>query len=296
MTKQSKAETVLFFLTFIWGSTFVAMKIGFRDFSPILMTAARFAITSLFFLLFFSRKIFPLPKGALFKGIALGVFLFLGATAQNIGLNYTSISKSAFITSLMVVLVPFLQFIIARRSPTVGNALGISIVVAGLWQLTSPSGSEFNIGDALTLVCAILFAVYIVYLDVASKAMSPVQLTFLQSASTASLGLVAAFGFETILFNPTSSMFLAVGYLTLFATILTTFMQTKFQKDTTPTRAAIIFTIEPVWASSLAYFILDEQLGWLGVLGGALIITGVTVSELSDRIPVLNRSLVSSGL
>jgi drug/metabolite transporter (DMT)-like permease len=270
------------------------MKIGLRDISPVLMTAFRFTITALFFLAFFYRKIFPLPRGAMFKGIVLGLFLFIGFIAQNIGLNYTTASKSAFITSLMVVLVPFIQFIVERKSPTLGNALGIGIVVAGLWLLTSPSGSEFNMGDALTLVCAILFAIYIVYLNVISRTMNTVQLTFLQSAATALMGIVVAFGFETIVFRPTASMLVSVGYLTLFATILTTFLHTKYQKDTTPTRAAIIFTIEPVWASSLAYFVLGEQLGWLGAVGGVLIITGILASELSDKIPFFNKTLAKS--
>jgi drug/metabolite transporter (DMT)-like permease len=90
-------------------------------------------------------------------------------------------------------------------------------------------------------------------------------------------------------------MLIAVGYLTIFATVATTFIQTTFQKDTTPTRAAIIFTVEPVWASLYAYFLLEEIIGVLGIVGGALIIVGVLVSELSDKIPVLNKALVGEA-
>lgn len=290
MTKQSKAEYALLATTLIWGSTFVFMKIGLRDISPVLMTGVRFTIASLFFLIVFGKKIFPFPPGALVKGILLGVFLFLGFIAQNIGLNHTTASKSAFITSLMVVVVPMLQFMTSRRSPTIGNILGIIVVVAGLWFLTAPDGAEFNMGDALTLVCAILFGYYVVYLDVASKAMSALQLTFLQSATSAVLGMVTAFLFEDILFVPTQSMLLSVAYLTLFATVMTTFIQTHFQRFTTPTRAAIIFAIEPVWASTTAYLFLGEKLGELGVLGGTLIVSGILLSELSDKIPVLRNA------
>jgi drug/metabolite transporter (DMT)-like permease len=293
MTKQSKAEGALLATTFIWGSTFVFMKIALQDVSPILMGAIRFTIASLVFLLLFRGKLFPLPNGALTKGSLLGLFLFIGFISQNIGLNYTTASKSAFITSLMVLFVPFFQFVIERRPPTWGNMVGIAVVLAGLWFLTSPSGAEFNFGDALTLGTAITFGLYIVYLDIASKAMSPAQLTFLQSAATALLSIVTAAGFERILFIPTASMLLSVAYLTLFATILTTFIQTKFQKDTTPTRAVIIFTVEPVWASLSAYIVLGEQIGALGILGGALILVGVLASELSDRIPLLNKALVT---
>jgi drug/metabolite transporter (DMT)-like permease len=191
----------------------------------------------------------------------------------------------------MVVFVPFFQYFVERRPPTWGNVLGIGIVLIGLWFLTSPSGAEFNVGDGLTLFTAVVFALYIVYLDIASKAMSPVQLTFLQSAATGMLSWFAALGFERMFFNPTTSMITSLAYLTLFATIITTFVQTTFQKDTTPTRAVIIFTVEPVWASIIAYFVLSEQLGALGILGGALIILGVLVSELSVNIPGLNRAV-----
>ncbi len=295
MTKQSKAEYALLATTLVWGSTFVAMKFGLRDISPVLMTAIRFIVASLFFLVFFGKKIFPLPNGAFAKGTLLGFFLFIGFIAQNIGLNYTTASKSAFITSLMVVIVPMFQFMVQRRPPTIGNVIGIGIVVGGLWLLTSPSGSEFNLGDSLTLLCAIVFAYYIVYLDIASKAMSALQLTFLQSATCAVLGLVTAFGFEDIVFNPTGSMIIAVGYLTIFATIISTFVQTHFQKFTTPTRAAIIFAVEPVWAATTAYLFLGESMGSLGIVGGALILLGMLTSELSQKIPFLNRSLAVLG-
>jgi drug/metabolite transporter (DMT)-like permease len=291
MTKQSKAEYALLATTLVWGSTFVAMKIGLRDISPVLMTAVRFVVASLFFLILFRKKIFPLPAGALAKGLLLGFFLFIGFISQNIGLNYTTASKSAFITSLMVVIVPMFQFMVQRRPPTFGNVVGIGIVVGGLWLLTSPSGSEFNLGDALTLLCAIIFAFYVVYLDIASKAMSALQLTFLQSITCAVLGVATAFSFEDIVLRPTLPMVMSVAYLTVFATILSTFVQTHFQKFTTPTRAAIIFAVEPVWAATTAYLFLGENLGVMGLVGGVLILAGMLTSELSQKIPFLNRSL-----
>jgi drug/metabolite transporter (DMT)-like permease len=291
MTKQTKAELALLATTFIWGSTFAFVKMSLVDISPILMGAVRFTVAALFFLLISWKNIFPLPDGALARSSLLGFLLFAGFISQNIGLVYTTASKSAFITSLMVVFVPFFQYFVERRPPTWGNVLGIGIVLIGLWFLTSPSGAEFNVGDGLTLFTAVVFALYIVYLDIASKAMSPVQLTFLQSAATGMLSWFAALGFERMVFNPTTSMITSLAYLTLFATIITTFVQTTFQKDTTPTRAVIIFTVEPVWAAIIAYVVLGEHLGALGILGGALIILGVLVSELSVNILGLNRAV-----
>jgi drug/metabolite transporter (DMT)-like permease len=127
-----------------------------------------------------------------------------------------------------------------------------------------------------------------------THSMTAVQIAFLQFVSTGTLALIAAVAFEDMRFNPTASMLLSVGYLTVFATIITTSGQAHFQKETTPTRAVIIFTIEPVWASLFAFMILGEQLDTLGILGAGLIIAGVLVSQLSDNVPILGRSIIPS--
>jgi len=291
VTRQGKAEAALLATTFIWGGTFAVVKLAMDDVSPILLIAIRFVVAALIVLAFGYRKIFPLPGSVIQKGTILGLFLFLGFLTQNIGLTITTASKSAFITGMMVLFVPMLQFVIERRAPKIGNIVGVLLVTAGLWFLTSPEGSSFNIGDALTLVCAVLFAIYIVYLDVVSKETSTERLLFLQLGSMAVFSLVALALFETPRFNVNTSSVVSMIYLTLLATLLTTLVQTRFQKETTPTRAVVIFSVEPVIASGVAYLLLGEILGALGLLGGALIIAGVLLSELSDSIPLLNRSV-----
>lgn len=293
MTAKAKAEAALAATTLVWGGTFAIVKIGMEDVSPILMVAIRFVAASVLLLLFFHRKIFPIPYPAIQKGSLLGLFLFLGFVAQNVGLTITTASKSAFITGMMVIFVPMLQFVIERRSPKIGNLLGVAIVSAGLWFLTSPAGSAFNVGDALTLACALLFAVYIVYLDVVSKEMTTFQLLFVQMASMGVYSVLAVLLFESPRIDLTPRTIIVLLYLTILATLMTTWVQTRFQKETTPTRAVVIFSIEPVIASVVAYLLLGETLGALGVLGGGLIIAGVLISELSDMIPFLNRAPAS---
>jgi drug/metabolite transporter (DMT)-like permease len=294
LTSKTKAEIALTGTTFIWGGTFAIVKLGMQDVSPILLIAVRFCVGAAVLLLFARRKIFPIPRPAVTKGVLLGFFLFLGFVTQNIGLTITTASKSAFITGMMVLFVPMLQFVIERKAPKLGNVLGIAIVAVGLWLLTSPAGSAFNSGDALSLVCAILFAIYIVYLDVVSKEMTTGQLLFLQLSSIAVFSTLAVVFFETPRFVVTTQSLLTVGYLTFLATLLTTWVQTRYQKETTPTRAVVIFSVEPVIASGVAYLLLGETLGALGMLGGLLILAGVLLSELSDDIPVLDRSLDGS--
>ncbi len=290
MTAKSKAEAALLSTTCIWGGTFVVVKLGMRDISPLLLTGVRFAAASIIYLALFRKKLFPLRGQAILKAFILTLFLFIGFATQNIGLTITTASKSAFITSMMVIFVPILQFIIERRAPRLGNILGIAVVCAGLWFLTAPTGASFNAGDALTLACAILFAVYIVYLDVVAHEMTAGQLSFLQSVAMVVYSIPAILAFETPQFAITTQSGLALAYLTLLGTTLTMWVQSRYQKDTTPTRAVIIFSIEPVFAAVSAYFVLGEELGAMGVLGGCLILGGVLLSELSDSIPFLRNS------
>jgi drug/metabolite transporter (DMT)-like permease len=295
MTARSRAEAFLLATTLVWGGTFPAMKIGLEGMSAMMLIALRFAAAGCLFLAFLSGRIFPIQRSSALKGASLGLLLFLGFVAQTVGLYYTTASKSAFITSMMVIFAPVLQYVIERRPPTVGNMAGVAVVCTGLWILTSPTGSGFNVGDALTLACSFFFGLYIVYLDVVSKEVSDVQLTFLQILTCALLGWGTVLLTEAPAIPTTPSSVIALIYLTLLATVLTTFIQTKYQKDTTPTRAAIIFTIEPVFATVFAFYILGEHVGGLHVVGGGLIIAGILLSELSDMVPVLSKAFRIPG-
>jgi len=290
MTTRLRAEVALLSTTLVWGSTFVVAKIALRDISPLFLVAVRFSLASLFFLVFWKR-VFPMPRAFVVQGVILGFFLFLGFGSQLVGQVYTTASKSAFITGMMVVFVPILQVVIEKRPPRYGNLLGILMVTGGLFLLTSPEGSSFNVGDGLTLFCAVSFALYIVYLDVASKNMTPLQLTFLQQVSTGLFAWIAVGLLEDVNFAPTYLGVSMILYLTIMATIVTTYVQTRYQKDTTPTRAVVIFSIEPVFAAVSAYLVLGENIGAPGIFGGTLIVGGVLLSELSDHIGGLNKSI-----
>ena len=216
------------------------------------------------------------------KGIILGVLLGAGLILQTYGLQITTASKSAFITGMMVVFTPAAQMFVGRRIPKPGNLVGVMVVTAGLYFLTSPSGSGFNLGDTVTLVAAFLFGFYIVYLDIYSKEEELLPLAFLQIAITAIMGWILV-PFEVTQIHFTWNLLRLLFYTVFLATVVTTYTQTRFQKDTTPTRAGILFTLEPVISAVLAYFILGEILGMLGMLGALLIVIGILISELSDK-------------
>ncbi len=157
---------------------------------------------------------------------------------------------------MMVVFVPLLQFIVEHRAPKIGNVVGVAIVAVGLWFLTSPAGfgiQRRGCPDALMrLSCS---AIYIVYLDVVANELTAMQLTFLQCSTNAALAFVGTLLFETVTFAWSGRTIAILAYLTIFATVITTYVQSRYQKDTTPTRAAVIFSIEPLIASVIAYFV-----------------------------------------
>lgn len=284
MSRRTKAELLLLSCTLIWGGTFVVVKTGLDDASPMLFVAIRFVIATLLFFPFVARSLRGMTKAALKGGIIVGVLLFIGFVTQTVGLQYTSASKSGFITGLLVVFTPLFQVLIERKLPKIGNVAGVVLVTAGLYLLTSPEGSGFNRGDVLTLVCAAVFGLYIVYLDIASKESNPWHLSFVQFAVTALGATIGALLFESMFVHFTSGFIASLSYLALLATLFTLTIQTRYQGDTTPTRAAIIFSIEPVFSALIAYLFLGERIGAGGVAGGALVFGGLLISELSDLI------------
>ena len=248
------------------------------------MVAMRFGIAAVLFLPFSFRSLSKFDQRVVGKGVILGALLFAGFAAQTMGLQYTTASKSGFITGMLVVFTPVFQLVIERRPPKIGNLIGVLLVIVGLFLLTSPKGAQFNWGDILTLLCAVLFALYIVYLDIFTKEFEVSILTFLQMVVTIALACICALIWEHSYFKLTLSFALSIGYLSILATLVTLWLQTRYQKETTPTRAAIIFSLEPVISAVLAYSIEKENIGRLGIAGGGIIVIGLLFSELSDGI------------
>ncbi len=298
---QRRAELYLFLITFVWGSTFVITKDLLETNSPLWYTAIRFILSSLVLLLIFPRRILQSDRSSFRHGMVLGALLYIGFITQTIGIRYTTASKSAFFTGLLTVLTPLVQVAYRRwkkrppRAVTLGNCLGVVFATLGLYFMTSPEGAGFNVGDALTIICAFCFAVYIVYLDDVSGSTETIRITFYQFLFCAVVGLAAAGLFERIHLEVTFSFIAAMAYLILFATVITMVIQVRYQGDTTPTRAGIIFAMEPVVAGVLAYIVRNETLTAIGIAGALIVIVGLLLSELSGLHPFLRREIIRGG-
>lgn len=283
MSPSRKAESLLLLITLIWGSTFAVVKISLEGVSPLIFLGIRFGIAAIFFPFIFRQNYLKMSLETLKGGILIGILLWIGFALQTIGLKYTTASKSAFITGLLVALTPMAQALIEKKAPTRGNVIGIIMIVIGLYLLTSPGGQGLNIGDVLTLGCSLAFSFYIVYLDIFSKKHNVSNLTLLQLVVVSGLSLAAAPLVESTSIRLTISLAASFFYLSLFATVFATYIQTKYQRETTPTKAAIIFAAEPVFANVIAYIVFGEFVGFIGAVGGVFIISGLLISELMDR-------------
>ncbi len=294
MKQQYKAELLLLLITFIWGGTFSIVKKALDDVSPLIFLGVRFGISAVLYIFFFHNSFKHFNSLAFKHALIVAFFLFAGFAFQTVGLKYTTASKSAFITGMLVIFTPIAQSIIERKPPKPGNLIGISLVTLGLLLLTSKDdsiesfiyslGKNFTIGDFLTLLCAVMFALYIVYIDIYSRQHPTHILVFVQLTLTSVSSFLIAFIFEEPRINLTIGLFFALIYTSLLATVFATYVQTAYQKFTTPTRAAVIFTMEPVFAGIIAWIFLSEKLSPLAVSGSILMLAGLLISELSDVI------------
>ncbi len=284
MTDSRRAETLLLVVTLIWGSTFVVTKYSLANASPLLFLGTRFGIAAAVFGLAFHSRIFKNPFRLTRASAWVYLTLALGFAFQTAGLKFTSASHSGFITGLLVIFTPVFQVIIEKKWPHRGVWVGVILVTAGLYLLVNPGGDltpEVLFGDFLTLLCALVYAIYIVYLDIASRETDPWQLTFYQFVTVVLFSFAAAPFFEDPYLSFRADLWVALIYLAIFATIITTYVQTRYQKYTTPAKAAVIFTMEPVFSAVLAFFVLNEALNLAGIIGGTLIVVGLLTSELS---------------
>ena len=277
---SAKAEFILLFIAAIWGGTFVITKLSLIDLPPFTFLSIRFLLASILFLIIFFKKIQLPIKGELWGGIILGLLLFGGFASQTLGLVYTTASKSALITGTNLLIIPFAQYLIIKKKVGFENWVGVIVVLLGLFLLTRPEISGMNLGDILTLFCACCWAFYIIYLDIASKKYPLHNLVFLQFLLVSFLSLAVSLIHESPSYHNLTTMSISgILYTAILATLVATFLGNKYQKDTTPIRAGLIFTFEQPFAVLLAIIFMKDSLNALQYVGGVLMIGGILFSE-----------------
>jgi drug/metabolite transporter (DMT)-like permease len=281
-----RADLALVLVALMWGATFVIVKRALTEISTFYFLAIRFTLASLCLLALFAGAFRAAGWNAVLRGLrggaAAGVFLWLGYTLQTFGLKYTTAGKSGFLTGFYIVLVPPIAAVVFRKRPQWIEVAGILVATAGIFLLTLPSvQGEFHVnpGDLLTIGCAVAYAFHLLVLGYYSQRERFEAVTFGQIATTALLSAVAL-----VLEPPKvvwgANVLFALVVTAVFATAVAFALQTWAQQYTTPTRTALIFALEPVFALAAAVLIGGEALTIGGLAGGALILAGILAVEL----------------
>lgn len=278
-----RAEFALASVAFLWGATFVVVKGALDDVSTFLFLALRFSLASLLLAFWLRARLFR-PSPVAWRGGALcGVLLFLGYALQTAGLRWTTASNSAFITGLYVVLVPLLASLVYRIRPRMLELASAALAAAGTALLSGGLPADWNRGDLLTAGCAVAFAAHILAVERYSRRMDFERLSLMQIIAVAALSWAAA-GAEPARVVWSGRLWFALATTSLFATALSFVLYTWAQGQTTATRAALIFALEPVFAGLVAWA-AGERWTAASLAGAALILGGIVLVELKPAAP-----------
>ncbi|OPA76395.1 hypothetical protein BFG04_04730 [Campylobacter pinnipediorum subsp. pinnipediorum] len=279
---EFRADIALLFTAVVWGASLLPMSNAADSNDVFTILFWRFFIS--FFImgavaLKFDKKF---DKNSIKYGLILGLFLFLGFTSQTFALTHTYSSSVSFISGLNVAIVPFVVFLIFRRKIYIQAYVGIVLGTIGLYFLTD-SKVGFGLGEALSLVCALSWALHIVFTSEFVKKCEIFTLITTQFAVIFILSAIFGVGTHGSIVPILDDDFYKVMFITIaFSTIFGFIMQSVMLAHTSPIKAALLFTFEPVTAGFLGYFIGNEHLTGLQIFGGIIIIAGILISEIGS--------------
>ncbi len=284
MNKKLRADLILLTLTAFWGISFPLMRNVLEHMPALAYLSIRFTIAAVLVSIIFFNKHKFITKREIGGGAVIGFLLFAGMVLQVFGLYSTTASNSAFITSMNVAFVPVvLSMFFKQKTPGLTIA-GIGLAAVGLFLISGIIELQFNIGDFLTLLCAIAFAFQIVFISKFSLRADTIGLSIVQlwTAAIFTSLIWVIFDKTAIIFNLEIIIVLAVTAVLGTAVAFTA--QVLVQKDTNPSHAALIFTMEPMFALIFTMFIPDssgtvEKISLITGIGCLLILTGTLVSE-----------------
>ena len=277
----------LILVTVIWGGGFVASDIALESMKPFQIMMVRFLLASVLMGMISlgqkNREEKSVDRiGAIRAGILMGIALFVGFSLQIIGLQYTTPSKNAFLTALNVVIVPFIAFIILKKKIGAKGIIGAILSVVGVALLSLNGNLTLGLGDALTLICAVGFAFQIFFTSEFVKKYPVSVLNMVQMITAFVLSAVSLVFFGETDFQVTTQGWLSVLYLGVISTTLCYLLQTACQRYVDETKAAIVLSMESVFGTIFSIIILHEVITLRMVIGCAIILAAVIISNLSE--------------
>ena len=280
------AQIGLVFTTLAWGATFVMVKEGLNHAQPFTFGAYRFLIATICTAFLVRSRIFELNKQEFLGAVICGFFLFTGYTFQNFGLwenefyISTTPSKSAFITSISIIMVPLMLVLSGLQKVSTRIWVAIILATIGLYLLLDPSGSGISLGDGLTFGCATCFAIHIIIQDRYAKGgIHVTRFFFIQVAVVTLLSFICSYFFDTQPPIWSSELINALLMTGIIATTIAILIMVWAQQILSPSQTALIFSLEPVFAAFFSWILIGEILGFWGWVGGVLVVIAVVWSE-----------------
>lgn len=276
------ATLALVGVTAVWGGTFVVVQDAVEQMPVMPFLFWRFALAALVLAVLRPRAVLDLDPVRRRHGVYLGLLLGGGYVAQTFGLLHTSATVSGFITGMFVVFTPLIAWVVLREPVAPAVWAGVGLATVGL-ALISLNGFAMGFGELLTLVCAALFAAHIVGLGQWSTVADAYGLTVLQLGAVAVMCLLASPLQGGVGLPPNAGVWAAIVFLALAATALAFLAQTWAQTYMSAPRAAIVLTLEPVFAGIFGVTIGGDTLTTRILVGGLCIVAAMYVVELGPR-------------
>lgn len=289
MKKQLSGVIALLGATVIWGSAFIAQSVGMDKIGPFTFQAVRCFLAVVF--LFPASALFSKGKPfwkswadpALWRsGVICGLALFAASSLQQIGLVYTDAGKAGFLTAMYIVFVPFLGLFVGHR-PGRNALLSLIPAIVGLYLLSCTSVSGINKGDVLLLLCAVAFSVQILLIDRHCAGLDGLKLNCIQALVVAVLSVPWALLTETVDASLIAACWLPLGYAGVLSMGVAYTLQIVGQKGVAPSAAALLMSLESVFAALFGWLLLHETMTGSELFGCALVFCAVILSQLPER-------------
>lgn len=281
-----RADLLLLLTAFIWGFAFVAQRMGMEYVGPYLFNAARFALGCLPLLPFVAQNasgpLLPHLLRAAPGSLLAGLFLFAGSSLQQVGIVYTTAGKAGFITGLYVILVPILGLALGQQSGR-NTWLGALVATAGLYLLSVEPPFSIAYGDALVLIGALFWAGHVLIIGRFAQQIDWAALAFLQFLTCSLLSFGVALAVKPVAWQPLVDAAWPVFYGGVLSVGVAYTLQVVAQRQAPASHAAIILSLETVFAALGGWWLLSEAMSLRGLAGCGLMFGGMLVSQLGGR-------------
>ncbi len=283
MNKQLQADVMLIVVTFGWGASYYLMDVSMEELGPLTLNTYRFLLSFVVLGLIFFPKGRGVTKTTLRYSLYIGVAIFFTYIGATYGVRYTSLTNAGFLCSLAVIFTPLINTLLNKKMPDKKFRIVVLLSVVGIGLLTLDGRFAFSWGDLLCIGCALAYAVDTIITEkaVRKEEVNPFQIGLFQLLIAGVLFLFSSLMWETPTLPQTPFVWFSVIFLALFCTGIPFIIQPIAQQYTSSNHVGVIFTLEPVFAGMVAYFLAGEILSPRAYVGAGLLIFSLLLMEVS---------------